>query len=132
MFNNEDWEEAKTGRAVINDVKPRTLQALIQFAHTDDIEDDDLTTDLLGLADKYQIRALVKKCEDKLIKSLTVGNTVNYFIVAYLHQAEKLKDAAKKFIVDHFQLFEKTNALAVIVEHHPKALYEILQFACKN
>ena len=131
MFENKDWEEAKTGRATIKDVKPDALEALINFAHTDTVEDKDLTTDLLAAADKYQIKVLIDKCEIKLSKSLTVDNAADYFLVAYLHQADKLKTIAKKFIVDHFEGVEKSEGMNVIVDQHPKALLEILRFACK-
>ena len=131
MFEHKDMEEAKTGRATIKDVEPEALEALVKFAQTDEIEDKDLNVDLLAASDKYHIRALFNKCEAKLIKALSVDNAADYFLVAYLHEANKLKIVAKKFITENVDAVEKTEGMTLIRDHYPKALWELWKFACK-
>lgn len=104
----------------------------LQYVHTDDISDDALTTELLALAVRYQIESLVKKCEDNLTKSLTCDNAVERFLVAYLHNANILKNAAKKFIVENFQHVKRQREFENIKKHHPEALFEILEYSCEN
>ncbi len=86
LFEQEDAKEAKPARVVIKDITPTALEALVKFTHTDQIEDKDLTTNLLVAAKKYQIKVLFDKCEERLGKSLTVGNAVDYFVVAFLQE----------------------------------------------
>ncbi len=64
-------------------------------------------------------------------RSLTVGNVVENFIVAYVNQADKLKNICKKYIVDHFNDLKANNGMTLLVNQHPHALLEILEFACK-
>lgn len=124
-------EEAKTGRAIVKDVKPEALEALVKFAQTDVVDDEDLTADLLAASDRYHIQVLFNKCEAKLLKSLSVENAAECFLTAYLHEANKLRNVAKTFIIDNFDDIEKTEAMSLIATHHPQALLEILKFACK-
>ncbi len=104
MFVNA-WEETSTGRALIEDTQPETLEALLTFVNTDVVKEDDITAELLALADRYQIQELVRKCEYDLILDLTVESAdicdkaVDCFLVGYLHQAESLKKAAKKYML---------------------------------
>ncbi len=120
-----------TGRAIITDVEPEALEALVKFAQTDEIEDKDLTMDLLAASDKYNIKALFNKCEAKLVKSLSVDNAAACFLIAYLHEANNLKNVAKKFITENVVAVEKTEGMMLIRDHHPKALWELWKFACK-
>jgi hypothetical protein len=86
----------------------------------------------LALADKYQIESLVKKCEDRLIKSLTPTNAVELFLFAYLHKTNKLENAAKKYIVENFNLFKEQKEFSVIMKRNPEALFDIFEFSCEN
>ena len=62
MFESEYTSEVKTGRAVVKDIEPDALEALIKFTHTDQVEQEELTLDLLAAADKYQIPLLFNRC----------------------------------------------------------------------
>ena len=132
MFERGGFEEAKTGRAVIEDVQPRTLESLLHFAYVDEVEEDDLTPELFATADKYMMKALVDKCQVKLGKSLSFDNAAEYFLLAYQHNATNLKAFAQKFIVDNFEAVEKTEGFRSSVARQPEALVEILRSACKN
>ncbi len=62
MFKSEDTLEGKTGRAIVKDIEPEAMEALIKFTHTDKVEEEELTLDLLAAADKYQIPLLFNRC----------------------------------------------------------------------
>ena len=131
MFEHKGFKEAKTGRAIIEDVLPETIEALIKFAHTDQVEEKDLTAELLAAADKYQIKILFDRCESVLIKNLSCGNAAELYLMGYFHQANKLKESAKKFIFNFYLHIKKTEGMLIMAEHHPKALFELLDFFYK-
>ena len=62
-FTHEETEEAKTGRVVIKDVDPETIEVLVKYIYTDAVEEGERTTELLAAADKYNLTALFKVCE---------------------------------------------------------------------
>lgn len=130
MFENKGFKEAKTGRAVIEDISPETIDAIIKYAHTSIVEDKDLTTELLAAADKYQITSLFDKCETHLCKNLTCANAAEFYIVAYLHQADKLKVCAKRFICNRFPQVLKSEAegMMFMAKHHTEPFFELLDF----
>jgi hypothetical protein len=91
-----------------------------------------LTLELFATADKYNIPALLNKCELGLCSSINVGNALNYFLVAYLHEAATLKRIAMRFFIDHFDELKDSSEMLLIIESHPKALFEILVLSTKR
>ena len=126
---SENFLEAKTGRAVIKDVDPKSLEALVKFCHTDNLDKDDLTTDLLMAANKYLIPKVVKLCEEHLSKTMSVDNAIDYFLVACLVESDKLRTAAKQFITENLGKVEKTEDFKNLGK---EALVEVLQYSCKK
>ena len=96
MFS-EEFVEAKMGRAVIDDVEFKTLDDLVKFCQFDQFDSKDVTIDLLAAATKYMIKDLVVKCEFYLCKNLSLKNAVDFFLSAYLLDANKLRT----FIIHH-------------------------------
>ena len=60
---------------------------------------------LLEAADKYQLSELKEICEETLCDNLTVDTCLECLVLADLHTAEDLKQAAIKFVVDHSEDF---------------------------
>jgi hypothetical protein len=113
----------------ITDIDWDTLEVLIKFIYTDTVEKKDITPELLAAADKYSIPVLFNKCELSLCSSTTAANAMNYFIIAYLHQASILKQTAMMFIIDNFAQIKNSPEMSLIIESHPKALLEILELS---
>jgi hypothetical protein len=130
MFELVNMEEAKTGRVIVKDLNPKALEALVKFAQTDVIDDEDITVDLLAASNKYDVRGLFFICEAKLIGELTVFNAADYFLAAYFHEAKTLKKLAMRVIVKNFDAVEVTEGMAMIRDQYPKALWDLLKFAC--
>ena len=126
-FSHDETDEGKTGRVIIKDLEPETLEILIKFAYTGQVDYNDLTIELLSAADKYNIQTLFKKCEMKLIENISVPNAAESFLAAYLHQANALKDVATKFIVENYEEVKKTSEMNLIIQQHPRALLEIIE-----
>ena len=128
MFS-ENFQEAKTGCTSVKDVDLKSLEALVKFCHTDNLDKDDLTTDLLAAANKYTIQEVVEKCEKHLSLTLSVENAIDYFLVASLHEAKKLRTDAKKFITKNLSQVEKTEGYKSLGK---EALAEFLKYACQK
>ncbi len=91
-----------------------------------------MTLELFAAADKYNIPALLNKCELGLCSSINVGNALNYFLVAYLHEAATLKRIAMRFIINNFDELKESPEMMLIIESHPKALFEILALSASK
>ncbi len=126
---SDDSEEAKSGQAVLNDVDLKSLEALVKFCHYDRLDEEELTTDLLAAANKYKIRQLVKKCEVHLSKTMSVDDAIDYFLAAGLHEATKLRTAAKEFITENLVEIEKIEDFKNLGRED---LVEILQHSCQK
>jgi hypothetical protein len=61
-----------------------------------------------------------------------VTNAATFFTIAYLHNADVLKQLAIKFIVDNYDQVKATPEMALIATSHPKALLDILDFSAKS
>ena len=80
----------------------------------------------LTVADKYDVPALVRFCQNGLIKKISSENAVNFFRAGYeLPTAEDLKIAAMEYI--------RTNHDAVasgLLTLNPDQLLEIVKYVC--
>ena len=128
MFSGK-FQEAKTGHAVIEDLEPKALQVLVKYCHTEQIDEEDLTTDLLVAANKYMIPEVVEQCEDHLSKTMTVDNAIDYFLTASLHEAETLRTAAKKYITENLSEVKKTEAFQNLEKEE---LVQFLEYFCQK
>ena len=126
MFKHKNTLEVKNGNVEVNDVDPKTLRTTLNFIYTDEVSDDDISTDLLAAADKYNLSTLFSKCENRLCYEITVFNAGKYFMTGYLHCAKKLKDHAANFILENFKAVKNTNEFK-LVSKDPKALMELLE-----
>ena len=68
MFNSESTNEVKTGKVNINDFEPETIETMISFLYFGKIlNTEKITSDLLRLADKYDIRGKYFYTKSKLL-----------------------------------------------------------------
>jgi hypothetical protein len=61
-----------------------------------------------------------------------VTNAATFLTIAYLHNANVLKQLAIKFIVENYDLVKATPEMALIATSHPRALLDILENAAKS
>ena len=61
----------------------------------------DVAEEILFVADKYQIELLKEQCETSLIDKMDVSNAVRRLVLAYLHSAPNLMEAALKCLIKH-------------------------------
>lgn len=128
MFQH-DTKESVEGTVEIEDVTPESVKTLVKFFYTNKVDDSEITPDLLKAADKYESVSLGKRCVEYLCKNLTVENAVDCFMLAYLHNAEKLKQKSIRMITANYNAISETKDLDRFAESHPKAIMEILKIS---
>ena len=93
--------EAETGEIKIPDVSPDTLEIFLFFIYYDTLDKTKISGDLLVVADKYNVSALVKLCVNYLENNLTEFNAVDVMNSAYLTNKKELFGKACKYVFNH-------------------------------
>ena len=126
-----DMEEASSGCIEIRNMKPRILNAVLEFIYSNKIEtkklrdDPDFAGDLLAAAEMYDMPRLKQICEDELCDILAVNNVLLLLEAGDTHRATKLKEKALKMIAEKFRDVVKLENWSDFVETYPKLTVEI-------
>ncbi|CAI5482502.1 unnamed protein product [Closterium sp. Yama58-4] len=97
------FKEEKAGSIHIEDMNRQTLEMLLNFMYTGDVEVTEATTkelELLIAADKYGVEALKKLLDAALPKHLNGENVFECLKVSEMHSAPTLKEASAGHICD--------------------------------
>lgn len=129
MFSHKGTTEAQTSKVEIEDTDPDTLEQLLRFIYTDQVDCDMsvLATSLMRAADKYNIPRLKMLCEEAVGNSIDVTNAADALVLAHLHEATNLKLIAVDFVTNHLNKVAETTGWTTITEGHPKVLSDILK-----
>lgn len=77
---------------IIDDVSYELFATFIDSFYKDKVTlSDENVIGLLHLADKYDVKQLVKYCEKFMVDKLTVNNVLNYYPVAMQYRRDELK-----------------------------------------
>ena len=94
--------ESESGEVKIKDVKVETLETMIYFIYHDKVMDEKMiNSDLLILADRYNVRPLKASCVEYLAQNLSLENAIDVLISAHLTNQETLFNVAKNFVWDN-------------------------------
>jgi len=99
---NSNMDESKSGRMVVVDMSSDTIRDVLMYIYTGRVEEiDTKAMDMLEAADRFDLSGLKKACEEFLIGTLDKENVLDLFVLADLHNAGELREAAKCLIVDN-------------------------------
>ena len=99
MLDMGDTKEATKGHLEISDVSAEAVEVMLKFMYTKEgVQDEDITFDLLELADKYDLKFLMKECVPKFIKKIDLENCLEVYNFAFMHSLHPVKIGAFKFI----------------------------------
>ena len=87
---------------------PSTLTTLLNFIYTDQIEKKDVDTELLIVADRFEMKDLKKICCTVLFPSLAVDNSIKIYLAACQTKSHELKVTARNFITQNLAEVMKT------------------------
>ena len=129
MFLNMEMNEAKLGEVKIDDFKAETIETLMYYFYNQKVEDVNLiNTDLLLVAEKYNISGLLKICSGHLQRILSPENALDVLLTAHLTNQEDLFNAASKFVYKYKGKLAKTTAWIEMKETNPVMINNILSF----
>ena len=96
--------EAKTSKVDLKDVSHKTVEAIVDFAYTANINlTDENVQELLSAANQYQIQPIKDACCNYLRAQLTATNCLGIRDFAEFHNCPDLHQAAQKFVYDNFR-----------------------------
>jgi hypothetical protein len=83
--------ESKNGEVKIDDVKAEVMETVINFIYHDAVQDEmKINSELLLVADKYNILGLIDVCAVYLEANLYLENGFDVMISAYLSNKSKI------------------------------------------
>ena len=87
------------------------FRALMKYLYTDNLKNEDITEDLMALAEKYELLQLREKCLPLLIKKINVENCLKMYVYGQLHNYEPLKYAAFQILDQNWEKYEQSTDL---------------------
>ena len=127
MLNN-DGEEAKKNCLVIEDFENEEVGQLLQFIYTGILKEDDaIGTELLLLADKYDLPDLVNLCEVALAKDITLETCLGFLDITNRISSKYLIKLCSAFVAEHRRHLMTTSEWTRIAKENPLALISVLE-----
>lgn len=101
MLRN-DMQEGRSGVVDIADIDFPVLQQFVRYIYCGRLPEltVELASGLFKAGDKYDVKALVKRCVQFLVESLTVDNACEFLMLADDHSHEEFKEAVITYILD--------------------------------
>ena len=98
MFESE-MMESKSNRVEIDDIDEELMEETLTFIYTGKSPNvDEMASELLFPADKYQLDHLKLMCEKVLCRDVKVENVIDVLVLADKHNANQLKTICLQFI----------------------------------
>ena len=92
-------QESLNNQVEIDDIDPAVLKEMLVYLYTNQVPKmDEMASNLLYAAEKYQLDHLKALCEWHLTYSLQVDNASHIIQLAFTHNAPQLKRNVLKFI----------------------------------
>ncbi|GAB2289797.1 hypothetical protein Dimus_024101 [Dionaea muscipula] len=126
-------EESISGTIKISDVIYDSLHAFVNYLYTADVcLNENIASNLLILAGKYQVKHLNELCQKYLVSNLNWDNSVSKYVFAYQHSAEKLLEASLSIITDDIDKFMNRDEYAELVNKDPSFVLGIFEAYAKK
>ena len=96
------------------------MEIFLNFLYKDEIKDEDISCELLKLADKYNVKRLVSICLNHLKEIIDIKNVVEITYTAFLTSKDELLQSASKFIFENRGSIKKCDVWNQIKKTHPE------------
>jgi len=101
MLENE-MEESRSGVIKIYDVCYDVLRAFVHYMYTAEARlDEQMASDLLVLAEKYEVKHLKAYCEKFITSKVNNDNAIVHYAFAHRHSAKQLLEASLSVLMDN-------------------------------
>jgi BTB/POZ domain len=114
----------------VTDIEPSIFKEILRYIYTgkaEGLECSGVAEALLIAADKYQIKSLKHICETTLCSNLKSNNVINCLILADIHHASQLKEAAVAFIVKEKAVISEQNDWHKLSKNYPELFFRTIQ-----
>ncbi|CAM4755183.1 unnamed protein product [Rotaria magnacalcarata] len=128
MFSNSTLEST-TNIIEINDLRPETIQSMLEYIYTGKVNDiKNSTVELYRCADKYQLEDLRLQAEMALMSSISVETSAEILLLADQHHSKELKSRVIQFIVNgNLKAITQTEGWHKYVACIPDLVTEVIQ-----
>jgi speckle-type POZ protein len=128
MLTTDSIEKTK-GEVEIKDCSAGILRHFLKFVYTDCLDDerDYNSTELLILADRYQVSGLKKRCEVALSKTISKNNAIQLLSTASLYSAEILMANASRVVANNLKELVGSEDWKQMVATNPQAMEAIVK-----
>ena len=97
-----EWKENQTGELKIEDFCHKTVMSMLEFIYTQQLPKTKGYIDsLLMIADKYDIKSLLERCETEMARELSLKNALDLLEISKRTSAGQLTTSAIRFIGNH-------------------------------
>ncbi|PIC54797.1 hypothetical protein B9Z55_003901 [Caenorhabditis nigoni] len=130
MLSHDNMREVRDKQIDINDFSPGAVRAMIEFIYSGGIRtefDVYQATDVMQIAEKYQILALKSSCEQSLLDRLSVNNVLDCITQAEKFNTDVLYDACIDFAVHNRQVIMQLPVWNNFVKEMPTLATGLLQ-----
>jgi len=93
-----EWKENQTGELKIVDFPLKTVLSMLEFIYTHQLSNEKGYDDLLLIADKYDMKSLLGRCETELASELCLENVLDLLELSRRTSASQLIKTTIQFI----------------------------------
>ena len=127
MFECKSTVESECGEVEIEDFKAKTVEKMVYFVYHDNLmSKENVDSDLLLLAEKYNVRGLIHYCVKFLEENLLLENALDVLVSSHLTNQKRLFDAAAQFTIENRGLLVKTEKWKELLKTNPKLASKIM------
>jgi speckle-type POZ protein len=125
MFK-EGTKEHQDNYVNIEDIESDVFEVFLRYLYSGQVEHlDEMVSDLLAAADKYDVQPLKERCIHHMVKNISVDNAVNMLILADRYNVEPIKLQAQKFITNNIMSLLKTDSWNSLIGIHSKVAKQV-------
>ena len=110
----------------IVDFKAETVANMVYFMYHDSVVNEgNMDSDLLIIAEKYNVLGLMNYCVKYFEENLSLENALDILVSSHLTNQKRLFDAATKFAIENKGRLVKTESWKELLETNPKLASKI-------
>ena len=123
-----DMREQKSRKVNVQDLHPKVFAELLTFIYTGKtLNLERYAEELLGAAEKYQLKQLKSICVKKLCSKIDVINCLSYLVIGDIYRADELKKSSLHFISRNKGSIFKSRNWKEYLQHHPHLMAEVVE-----
>jgi speckle-type POZ protein len=127
MLENE-MKESCSGIIKIYDVSYDVLRAFVHYMYTAEVLlDEQMASDLLVLAEKYEVKHLKAYCEKLITSKVNNDNAISHYAFAHRHSAKQLLETSLLVLMDNMSTLADREEYKELVEKDPRLVVEIYE-----